>query len=139
MNVVILTGNIGNEIDLRTTPSDKKVCSFSLAVRESKDETIWVNIVAWNKTAEILDKYAHKGSKIAVNGRLSIRNYNDKEGNKKYVTEVIANSVELLDSKGSNNSDGSYKTKPQSANVEYSKGTTENFEAISDTDDSLPF
>ena len=128
MNAGILTGNIGNEIELKTTPTGKTVCNFSLAVRESKDQTMWVDVVAWNKTAEILSSYAHKGSKIAVQGKLSIRPYKDKEGNQRRATEIIASSVELLDSKGS---------KSQNADVGYSNGTGD-FAVIDNTED-LPF
>lgn len=122
MNTITLTGNIGKEIELKTTPAGKTVCSFSLAVRDGKDKTLWVNIVAWNKTAEILDRYAHKGSKIAVQGRLSIRDYTNKEGEKRYITEVVASNVELLDSKSN-------------ADVERPNSGFE----IVDDDGSLPF
>lgn len=106
-NQVRLIGRIGNQPDIRTTEKGKKWARFSIATNETyrgtKGEKIvqtqWHNLVAWGKTAEIAEKHIQKGREIAVEGKLVNRNYTDKEGNKKYVTEVLVSEVMLLGSK----------------------------------------
>jgi len=106
INRVILTGNIGKEIDLKYTQSGKAVANFSLAVTDSfdREKTNWINIVVWNKTAESCASYLSKGSKIGIDGRIQVRDYENQEGKKVYVTEVVADRVEFLDSKKSGES-----------------------------------
>ena len=112
MNTAILTGNIGTDVELKTTQSGKSVCSFNLAVKDSfnKDHTDWITIVCWNKTAELVAQYTKKGSKIGVDGRISTRSYEDKQGNKRTAFEVVANSVEFLDSKKSDSDTPTYSS-----------------------------
>lgn len=106
-NKVQLIGNLGNAPEVRNTESGKKLVKFSVATNEVYNnnkgekvkETQWHNVIAWGKVAEIAEKYLHKGSEVAVEGKLITRNYNDKEGNKKYVTEVQLNELLLLGSK----------------------------------------
>ena len=106
-NKVQLIGNLGADAEIKTLDSGKKVASFSLAINETfknaKGEkvtnTTWINCVAWEGTASILENYTKKGQEIAVDGKLSIRNYENKEGVKVYVTEVIVEEVLLLGSK----------------------------------------
>lgn len=99
-NKVTLIGRLGRDPELRYTQSSKPVCGFSLAVDGgSKDSTEWVNIVAWEKTAENCGKYLQKGSTVAVEGRLQTRQWEDDNGNKRRKTEVIAARVVFLDSK----------------------------------------
>ena len=106
-NKVQLIGNLGNTPEVRNTESGKKLVKFSLATDEAYNnakgekvkETQWHNVIAWGKLAEIAEKYLHKGSEIAVEGRLITRNYNDKEGNKKYITEIQINELLMLGSK----------------------------------------
>ena len=106
-NNVQLIGNLGEAITVKNLESGKKVANFSLAVNENyKDKkgekiikTNWFNLVAWGNTAEILEKYTTKGSKIAINGSLSVNSYQDTDGNKRVKTEIICNEVLLLDSK----------------------------------------
>ncbi len=106
-NKVQLIGNLGIDPEVKELENKSKVAKFSLATNESytnaKGEKItgtqWHNIVAWNKTAEIIEKYVSNGDKIAVEGRLTHRSYEDKEGVKKYVTEVVAHEVLLLNPK----------------------------------------
>lgn len=103
-NHVQLVGNVGQEPTVTNLESGKKVARLSLATNENyKDsegnkqtETNWHNIVAWGKTADIIEKYAPKGKEIAVTGSLRTRNYNDNVGNTRYVTEVIASEILLL-------------------------------------------
>ena len=100
MNHVVLTGRITKDIDLRKTPSGKSVVSFTLAVDKRKGEADFISCVAWNQTAEAMKRFLHKGSKIAINGKLSVRSF-EKNEEKRYVTEVVADEVEFLDSKKS--------------------------------------
>jgi single-strand DNA-binding protein len=102
INRTILTGRLGKNPDLRYTQSGKAVATFSLAVTDNynREVTHWLNIVTWNKSAENVAQYLSKGSHVAVEGRISTRNYENKEGRKVYVTEIVADRVEFLDSKG---------------------------------------
>ena len=104
MNKVILIGRTTKEIDLRRTTNGNAVVSFTLAVEnryqkdeEGKNTVDFINCVAWNKTAEIMDRYVSKGQKIAVEGRIQTRNYEDKDGKRVYVTEVLVSNLEMLE------------------------------------------
>lgn len=111
-NHVQLIGNVGQELTITNLESGKKVANFSLATNEfyknSKgekvQETQWHNIVAWGKTAEIIEQYAGKGKEIGVSGKLKSRSYEDSEGITRYVTEVEANEILLLGVRNGNNS-----------------------------------
>jgi single-strand DNA-binding protein len=111
-NHVQLIGNVGQEPTITKLESGKKVANFSLATNEfyknSKgekvQETQWHNIVAWGKTAEIIEQYAVKGKEIGVSGKLKSRSYEDNEGVTRYVTEVEAYEILLLGVKNGNNS-----------------------------------
>ena len=106
-NKVQLIGHVGNQPDTRTTEAGKKWSRFSVATNEvyrnaqgeKVTETQWHNLIAWGKVAEIAEKFLHKGSEVAIEGKLINRSYTDKEGVKKYVTEVQVNEVLLLGSK----------------------------------------
>jgi single-strand DNA-binding protein len=106
-NKVQLIGNLGMNPDVRNLEGGKKVARVSLATREiyknykgeRVTETYWHNLVAWGKTAEIADKLLKKGSEVAVEGKLVTRSYTDKNGVKRYVTEVVVNELVLLDKK----------------------------------------
>ncbi|WP_299529725.1 single-stranded DNA-binding protein [Ulvibacterium sp.] len=106
-NKVQLIGNVGNDPEMTVLETGKKVIRFSLATNQNyKDaegrkvkSTDWHNIVAWGKTAEIINRYAVKGKQIAIEGRLASRSYETKEGEKRYITEVIVNEVLLLGAK----------------------------------------
>lgn len=115
----MLIGNAGKDPEITVVKGDKKVTKFSIAVNEygGKDESgarvttaMWVNIVAWEKNAENLAKYLKKGNKVAIIGRLSIREYTDKDGNKRYATEVIVDEFEFLTSKGENSENSTSTT-----------------------------
>jgi len=100
-NKVQLIGNLGNDPEIITLESGKKLAKFSLATNENyKDangekqtKTDWHNIVAWNKTADIIEKYVTKGKEIAIEGKLTNRSYETKEGEKRYITEVVVNEL----------------------------------------------
>ncbi|WP_289035194.1 single-stranded DNA-binding protein [uncultured Flavobacterium sp.] len=106
-NRVQLIGNLRNAAEVKSFESGKKVANFSLATSETykneKGEKItdvqWHNCVAWGKTAEIIEKYTEKGTHLAVEGKLSHRNYEDKNGEKRYVTEIVINEIVLLSKK----------------------------------------
>ena len=101
MNSVILCGRTTTDIDLRTTTSGKSVTSFALAVDRpgATDKTDFIPIVAWEKTAELLQKYIGKGRQILVEGFVSSRKYEDKNGHSRRAEEVVANRVEFADGK----------------------------------------
>lgn len=103
MNSVILIGRIGKDLELKKTPSGKSVINFSLAVNKfSKGEeksVDWINCQAWNQTAELMYQYLGKGSLIGVEGRIQTRNYDGKDGKKVYITEVVVDRVEFLESR----------------------------------------
>ncbi len=107
-NKVQLIGNLGNNPEVITLDSGKKLAKFSIATNDSytnaKGEKItdtqWHNIIAWNKTAEMVEKYLVKGKEIAVEGKLTSRSYDDKDGVKKYITEIVCNEILFLGSKG---------------------------------------
>ncbi|HRO47794.1 single-stranded DNA-binding protein [Agriterribacter sp.] len=108
-NKVQLIGNLGNNPDVRNTESGKKMARVSIATNENyrnaKGETVketqWHNAIAWGKNAELVEKYLTKGSQVAIEGKLVNRNYVDKEGIKKYITEVQINDILFLGSKNS--------------------------------------
>lgn len=100
-NRVQLTGNIGNKPEIKTFDGGNKLAKFSMATKneyttksgEKASETCWHNIVVWGKLADVVESELDKGSFVSVDGRLVTRNYTDKNGIKKYVTEVVANDV----------------------------------------------
>lgn len=101
MNSINLIGNVCADLELKSTNNGKSVVQFNLAVQRpfAKDTTDFIPIVAWNQTAEFLAKYAKKGSKVAVSGKLTTRNYEDKNGNKRTAFEVVADMAELCGGK----------------------------------------
>lgn len=99
MNQVVLTGRLTKDPELRITNSDKSVASFNIAVDKYGEGADFINCVVWGKQAENLCKYQEKGSQIALSGRISTRTYDDAKGNKQYITEVIADSIEFLGNK----------------------------------------
>ncbi len=106
-NKVQLIGNLGNNPEVKTLDSGKKMARFSVATNETYRnakgekvvETQWHNLIAWGKVAEIAEKLLHKGSEVALEGKLLNRSYNDKEGIKKYVTEIQVSEFLLLGDK----------------------------------------
>ena len=106
-NKVQLIGNLGNNPEIRTTEAGRKMVRFSIATNETYrsskgdkvTETQWHNLVAWGKVADIAEQYLGKGSEVAIEGKLIHRNYLDKEGNKRYITEVQVNEVLMLGDK----------------------------------------
>ena len=103
-NTVQLIGNVGNDPEIKNLDGGKKVANLTIATNDSYkndkgekvEQTEWHKVVAWGKTAEIIEKYVTKGLQIAVEGKLTHRSYDDKNGEKRYITEVIVNDVLLL-------------------------------------------
>jgi single-strand DNA-binding protein len=110
-NKVQLIGNLGNKPDVRTTDAGKKYARFSIATSEyyknakgePSENTYWHNIVAWGDTAELAERLLNKGTQVSVQGKLTSHTYTDKEGIKRFVTEVHANQISLVDDKNSRN------------------------------------
>lgn len=104
VNKVILVGNLGADPDMRYTPSGQGVCELRVATSESwndkngqrQERVEWHRIVVWGKRAEVCSKYLAKGRQVYIEGRIQTRTYDDKDGNKRYITEVIANDVQFL-------------------------------------------
>lgn len=103
-NKVQLIGNLGNDPEIINLESGKTLAKFTIATNESYKnasgekitDTQWHNIVAWGKTAEIIEKYVTKGKEVAIEGKLTSRSYDDKEGNKRYITEVVCSELLML-------------------------------------------
>jgi len=103
-NKVQLIGNLGNDPEIINLESGKTLAKFSIATNESYKnakgekvtDTQWHNVVAWGKTAEIIEKYITKGKEVAVEGKLTSRSYETKEGEKRYVTEIVCNELLML-------------------------------------------
>ncbi len=108
VNKVILVGNLGKDPEVRFTPSGRAVAKFSIATKESwmdqensrQERTEWHNIVVWGKQAELCGQYLAKGRQVFIEGAIRSRNYDDKEGIKRYVTEIVAQRVQFLGGPG---------------------------------------
>jgi len=99
MNTVNLIGRLTADIELKQTPSGKLVSNFALAVNDGKDKTYFIDCVAWEKTAELIERYMSKGTLFALSGRLTTRSYQDKNGNNRKTTEVLVDRIDFLEKK----------------------------------------
>lgn len=107
-NRVQLIGNLGMKPEIKTLESGKKLAKFSIATNETyknaKGEKItdtqWHNVIAWNKTAEIAEMFLDKGKEVAIEGKLTTRSWDDEQGNKRYITEIVCSELLLLGVKG---------------------------------------
>ena len=102
MNRAILFGRLTKDVDLRTTPSGRSVAMLTLAIdrpptKDGNKEADFIPVVQWGKTAEAAAKYVHKGQRLLVEGRVQVRSYDDKNGQKRYATEVVSDRVEFID------------------------------------------
>jgi single-strand DNA-binding protein len=106
-NSVRLIGNLGMNPEIKEIGNDKKLAKFSLATKEvykneageKVSETQWHNLIAWGNQAKLAEKYLKKGNEIAIEGKLTSRNYTDKEGVKRYVTEIVVNEILMIGNK----------------------------------------
>lgn len=147
LNVVVLTGRLTADPELKHTPNDTAVTSFTIAVNRrfsrpgEEKQTDFIDIVAWRSTAEFVCKYFGKGQLVSVEGSIQTRTYQDKDGNKRKVFEVIARDVQFAESKKSaaaNSTESNESLHAVSDNIPYSSGNNEDFQTI-ETDDDLPF
>lgn len=136
MNSINLIGNICGDLELKQTNSGKSVTQFNLAVKRpfSRDTTDFIPVVVYDQPAEYLSRYAHKGTKVAVTGKLISRNYEDKNGNKRTAFEVVADVAEICESKESNTD----KPQPSTYVPNAYTSNSQNFETI-EGDEGLPF
>lgn len=115
VNRVILIGNLGQDPELKYTPSGVAVTTLNMATNEiwkdsdgnRQERTEWHRVVMWRRLAEIAGEYLKKGSKIYIEGKLQTRSWEDKDGQKRYMTEVVADNMTMLDSKGGDSGGGS--------------------------------
>jgi single-strand DNA-binding protein len=124
VNKVILVGNVGKDPEVRYLEKNVAVANFPLATTERgykmnngtevPDRTEWHNIVAWRQTAEFIEKYVKKGSQVFIEGKLKTRSYEDKTGNKRYITEIYADQLQLLGRRPDNNGEN-HQAAPQPA------------------------
>lgn len=121
VNKVILVGRLGQDPEVKYTPSGVAVANFSIATSEEwkdkntgekKEDTQWHKIVIWRRLAEVAGEYLHKGSQVYIEGKLQTRSWEDKEGNKRYTTEIIVRDLIMLDSKGQAQDSGPAGTNP---------------------------
>ncbi len=137
VNKVILIGNLGKDPELRYAPSGSAVANFSLATSEQwkdqegnlQEKTSWHNIVVWGKLAEITAEYLKKGRKVYVEGRIQYRDYEGRDGNKRYVTEVVVNDLVMLGSRPDGAESGG----------SFSKDNSGAPPSVSEEKDDLPF
>ncbi|HEY9544191.1 single-stranded DNA-binding protein [Prevotella sp.] len=140
MNKVMLIGNVGKEPDIRYYDSDQAVAQFPLATTERgytlqngtqvPDHTDWHNVLMWRGLAKVAEKYVHKGDRIYIEGRIRYRSYDDQKGQRRYVTEIWADNMELLTSKQAIG-----ETEQRNA----AKTVDEHQDMMTDTKNTLPF
>ena len=144
INRVVLAGRLVKDPVLRKTANGASVVSFTVACtrcfkQEGQPDADFINTVAWNKTADIVHQYTHKGSLVGVEGRIQTRSYDDQSGKRVYVTEVVADSVQFLESKSAAASNANSNAYVPEAN---NQGYQESYETSSTLDiasDDLPF
>jgi len=143
LNKCILIGNLGNDPEIKYAASGTAIANLSLATTESRknregsweDITEWHRIVMFGKQAEVCKDYLRKGSKVYIEGRMQTRSWDDKNGEKKYTTEIVGNSMIMLDSKGDNTPHGQQSQQRSSFNSNQAPPSQQH-----DTpDDDLPF
>lgn len=149
VNKVILLGNVGKDPEIRATGGGMTVATFSLATTDRAkdpsgnwiDKTEWHNLVAFQRTAEIIRDYVKKGTKLYIEGKIQTRSWEDKtSGEKKYRTEIIVNDISLLSGRGEGDSGGSYN-KSSSASYDQRPSTPADdlVQSTEITDDDIPF
>lgn len=155
VNKVILVGNLGKDPELRYTPAGAAVATFSLATTERfkgkdgqmQEKTEWHNIVAWRQLAEICGKFLHKGKQVYIEGRIQTRSYDDRDGNKRYITEIVADQMQMLGRAGEESSGGSGRSaggaRAAAPAAAMTGGGMPDYESLSDPpfnpDDDIPF
>ena len=150
LNIVAIMGSLTADPELRHTPSNIPVTTFTVAVNRSyvkqgaERQTDFIDVVAWRSTAEFVCRYFRKGQMIAVEGSIQTRTYTDKEGKNRKAFEVVANNVHFTESRSSSQGGDSVRSQQQETPlgyegpVSFSTGSADDFAVISD-DDDLPF
>jgi len=140
INLVVLTGRLCSDVELKTTPNGSTVTSFNIAVNRpyrsgEERQADFITLVAWNKQAEFISKYFHKGDMIAIEGRIQTRKYQDKDGNNRTAFEVLINNAQFVE--------GNKKNEEKDPLIEFSenlKKATNDFVDLGDaSNDDLPF
>ncbi|MCG8324801.1 MAG: single-stranded DNA-binding protein [Thiotrichales bacterium] len=146
INKVILIGNLGNDPDVRYTGSGAAVANVSIATSESwkdkntgeqQDRTEWHRVVFFGRLAEIVSEYLRKGSQVYVEGRLQTRKWQDKEGNDRYTTEIVANEMQMLGSRGGGS--GKFENTSNEAASKPAESPAMASGPADDFDDDIPF
>jgi single-strand DNA-binding protein len=147
VNKVILVGNLGSDPEVRTTPGGQRVANFRLATSRSwnnqegqrQEKTEWHSIVAWGKTADIVERYLQKGKQVYVEGRLETRSWQDKDGQTRYKTEIICESMQMLGRPGERGSEAGGEYSRAAAPGSGAGPSEENISQAGPPDDDLPF
>ena len=147
VNKVILVGNLGKDPEIRYSPSGAAIANITIATSEGwkdkqtgemKEKTEWHKIVAFQRLAEIMGEYLRKGSQVYIEGKLQTRKWQDKDGQDRYTTEIIANEMQMLGGKSESNQRG---TKPKSNATGHGHNDNQNYSdnADDDFDNDIPF
>ncbi len=142
VNKVILVGNVGKDPEIRHLESGVAVANFPLATSENYtakngekvSTTEWHNIVLWRGLAEVAEKYVKKGKQLYIEGKIRTRNYDDKDGNKKYITEIVADVMQFLGTKDQGSANGNSNQRPNEI-----QDVSADFDNDQAGDDDLPF
>lgn len=143
VNKVILVGGLGKDPEIKFMPNGDAVCNFSIATTESwkdktgvkQEKTEWHNIVMYRKLAEIAGEYLKKGAPVYIEGKLQTRKWQTKEGQDRYTTEIIADSMQMLGTKAQNNQQDNTQYQPAKENAPQS----DNMGGFDEMDDDAPF
>jgi len=150
INKVILIGHVGTDPEVRYMPNGNAVATVSIATTESwkdkqtgerQDKTEWHRVVFFNRLGEIIGEYVRKGSKVYIEGSLRTRKWQDQQGQDRYTTEIVANDLQMLDSKGNNNNmpDDMPAQNFDSARENKNKRTQPQPDILEELDDDIPF
>jgi single-strand DNA-binding protein len=147
INKAILVGNLGKDPELRYTASGQAVATFSLATTEKfknkggeqQERTEWHNLVAWGPLAEICGKYLTKGKQIYCEGRIQSRSYDDRDGNKRYITEIVISEMQMLGGRPGDEGGAGARPVRSSASLPAKDPVSVPDDAPYNTDDEIPF
>ena len=147
VNRVILIGNLGKDPEIRSLEGGVKVANFSLATTETYkgkngekvEQTEWHNIVLWRGLAEVAESYLKKGSSIFIEGKIKTRDWTDKDGNKRYTTEIVADNMVMLGSRRDQQAGSDYNGPPKQERTPQPETFEQNTDLTAETGDDLPF
>ena len=146
VNRVILIGNLGKDPEIRNLEGGAKKASFSLATSESYkgkngekiEQTEWHNIVLWRGLADIAESYLKKGNTVYIEGKIKTRDYTDKDGNKRYITEIVADNLQMLGGR-KDSQNGDYSTQPRQEKATPAEPLEPAPDLNQEPEDDLPF